>query len=465
MVRDDVGGRIEIELVEHAPTRPRTRSEPAPPGPPAPDDDHAGYADHDLRPTSTGRRVAVAAAAVGVAVGALAGWMIADDGSDEFAAPATTSPTATSAPPATFAGDSALVEPDRPAAPERRRPTTTTVPEVQWSSPIPDVAAALVGLPYEIVTDSGSGDLRFIDLASNTFTMVAIAGGSDTGQLLAGDGWVLVPNASTGAARVYTDGDPDPRVLDDLNPWSLFHAPGAATFWRPDQAVSEGLPGNMVEVDATGTPTGAVVAVPYSPIAVDASGAFLVQAPGGTYVLSGEATRRLNTGSVIARGPTTVLAVECDEVLVCTHVVVDRATGAHRELALDLDGTVVDQLGWWGQSDSVAPDGSVAILTVSRQVPDADGPNGVARRSELVAVDLVTGGLTAIDVGTEPYWFLSGITWTADSQYAFFLDKGEVLAYSRATGEVLRAGPDERSTSRPQAIAVRPSDGVPWAER
>ena len=172
----------------------------------------------------------------------------------------------------------------------------------------------------------------------------------------------------------------------------------------------------------------------------------------------------VSTGTVVARGAATVLAVECDPTLVCEHVVVDRATGDHRVVPLDLDGAILEQLGWWGPSEAIAPDGTIALVTITTSRLDPTIAGGTIQEPSFVAIDLVTGAITPIDIGVQPYW-ASGVTWTADSRYAFFLSEGEVLAYDRATGDVLRAGPDERSTSRPQVIAVRPSDGVPWAER
>lgn len=463
-VRDDVDGRIEIELVEHAPTR-REARRTAPPSqqlatPAAPAEDLAG----DPRPAGRGRLVAVVAG-VGTA-GLLIGWLAGNAGGTEPAGAAVTQDSVapgTTAPPPSFADDPALVEPDAPritTSPDRRRlTTTTTTPEVFAVSPIPDIHPALVGLPYEIVTDDGRGQLRFIDLASNTLTTLDAPNGSDTGRLFAGDGWVLVPNGSSPRTLVYRDGIPDPYRILGFSPWNVLHQPGAPTMWRPDEPLTAGQAGNMIEIEPTGDPTGVAIALPRPATMIDSTGAFIVAAPGGTYVISAAGTSRLTTGEVIALGPTAALVSECDDALVCTYVVIDRVTGERRQLPNLFHGVRLQQVGWFGH-ESISPDGAVAFV----QVPSWEEVSGetVEVQPRLFAVDLQSGDTTLIE-GLDPW--LAGTYWTADSQYAFFLANGEALAYSRERREVLRAGPDETSTRRPQAVAVRPADGTPWLER
>ncbi|HWL42659.1 MAG TPA: hypothetical protein VNQ73_06935 [Ilumatobacter sp.] len=474
-VRDDVEGRIEIELVEHEPPRRWARDDPATARVPIEPEPVAADEDADATPTeATGRgRVVGIAAGVGAA-GLLIGWLAGGVGNDgnpaTDAGPTGTRPVATAAPPASFGDNPALVEPDAPVLSEPTRTTrprattTTTVPEARMIGPIPGVDPALVGLPYEIVTEDGRGHLQYIDLATNTITTLGAARGNDTGQLFAGDGWVIVPNGSMGSALAYYDGDPAPHRINDFDAWSVLHAPGASTWWVADETVQMGLPGTMIEIDATGTPTGATVALPTGPMEVDSDGTFLVHAPGGAYLVSSAGTSRLTTGEVIAAGATTVLARECDESLDCGYVVVDRRSGERRLLPGLSDELSIERLWRWGMTTrSISPDGAVAMVSLPIWQPMNGGRmmNGFTT----VIVDLVNGQTEPLDVEMEPW--TSGVSWTDDSQYAFLLVNGEVLAWSRETGAFLSVGsvPDDAATRRLQVFAVRPSDGTPWFSR
>lgn len=455
-VRDDVEGRIEIELVEHAPTRHRTRTAPPTPPPISP-----GAPPDAETPGVPGRgRLIGIAAGIGVA-GLLVGWL-AGNRNDGSPATAATSPVpGTTAPPASFADDPALVEPDAPTTTSRPRPrvtTTTVAPSAVVVGPIPDIDPSLIGLPYEIVTEDGRGTLQYIDLAGNSITTLDVRRGSDTGQLFVGHDWVLVPNGSASSQLVVHDGDPDPDFLS-LELWSTQHAPGASTLWRADTALQSGRYGEMIEIDVTGEPTGARVPLPRQPTLVDALGSFLVSAPGGTYTVSTKGSARITTGDVAAWGRTAALVVECDESLVCGHVVVDRVSGDRRPLPNLFPDGPIDPIGWWGQGGEwVSPDGTFAfVMTLI-----ANGGGGAVMPQAHI-VDLTTGA--AIPIGTDAMGWVQNVRWTDDSQFAFFIDNGDMLAWSRATGEVVRAGPDERSTTRPQVFDIRPSDGTPWVDR
>lgn len=460
--RDD--GRIEIELVEHAPARRRARkgsgeiddrAETAvlPATPPVPAPDSAGPPGDDR----IGRRTVLAiAGGLGVA-GLLVGWAVGRAGDDPaIATPPSEVAPATTPPPASFADDPALVEPDAAVITEppttRVRPTTTSVPPVQVISPIPDVDRALIGLPYEIVSGDVSGDLHFVDLASDTLTIVDGRRGVDIFYL--GDDWTLLPNGAPRSNVLY-DGDTE-VVLVEFDPWSVMHATGSATLWRPDNGIQGLLPFTMVEIDETGEPTGQEVDVPRYPMMVEADGTFLVDGPGGVYTVSERGTERLSAGELIAVGPAAALVNECDAAFACQYVTVNRETGERTVLS---DSSLADQplqpAAWWSNTaPAVSPDGSLAIVLVSV------GTSGVV---EPATVDLATGATTPIASRIDPW--LSGASWTDDSQFAFFMSSGELFAWSRATGEVLRAGPDETSTQRPQSFHMRPSDGTPWSDR
>lgn len=461
-MRDDSEGRIEIELVEHVPDtrhhrgRHADRDEgttPRPVVPPA-----STEARDDAPSTPPRRRLAGIIAGVGVA-GLLLGWMAGRSGDGADASPGDTSATSTAVPP-TFADDPALVEPAPVTTTRRPRPsTTTTVPEV-WvnASPIPDIDPSLIGLPYEIVTDTGRGRLQYLDLANNELTTVRMRYSGDTGQLFVGEGWVLVPNGSRETQTVIFDGSGKQSELA-AHPWALLHAAGSPTLWLKDQQMLLNTAGEVVEVDVFGEPTGVVVRLPRPPVAIDSTGAFLVEAPGGVYAVTSEGTTRVTTGRVVAWGRHAAIVTECDTELRCRDLVVRRSGGEPRELPPLPDGASFEPIGWYGQhAEAVSPDGMLAIVNVVNPSPDGQG-----FRSEAHLVDLLAG--TARPLRTTPDTWIQSVQWTDDSQFAFFLDGGEMWAWSRADNAIVRAGPDEHSTDYTQAFGVRRTDGTPWADR
>lgn len=468
-------GRIEIELVEDAPPRRWARRDggvhAAGPTafPPQPQGGEAsGGPDTEAAERGPAGRRATMAIAGGLGVaGLLVGWVVGRADRDTAAAtPAAETLVAGTTPRPSFADDPALVEPDaavisEPAAPRttRPRPSTTTVPLLQEVSPIPGLDPALAGLPYEIVTGDVGGNLRYLDLATSTLTTVHSRRGIDT--FYVGDGWVILPNGAPRANVIY-DGDPEP-VQVPFYAWSVMHATGSETLWQPDASLEATQMGTMIEIDETGTPTGREVDLPRYPTSVDADGTFVVDGPGGVYLVSDRGIARLTAGEIVALGPTIALVHECDPALVCEYATIDRATGARHALpALSVPNLRIDPVAWWTYTDeAVSPDGELAMVFAT--VAPEHGSSEVTE-SELVVVDLDSGEMTAMpDIHPQPW--MSGVSWTADSRFAFFMSDGEVLAWSRETGEVLRAGHDETSTQRPQTFRVRPSSGTPWRDR
>lgn len=458
-------GRIEIELVEHEPTRRRGRREfdptPAPPDPP-PAADEPSVAEPPPR-----NRMFAIAAGVGAA-GLLVGWLAGSAGGDDGVGAAPTRSDAVAAPttPTSFADDPALVEPDEPVLSgpptTRRRATTTTQPQVVLES-LTDLDPRLHGQPYEIVSISAGGDLLYIDLASGTVTTVDRRDLGQVDLIFAGDGWVAVPRASANAIAVFHDGDPDPAIVDEVDAWSILHINGAATLWIPDDEVLSGFGGSMFEVDAHGEPTGAAVSVPSQPLALDPTGAFLVRAPGGIYATSAAGTSRVTSGTLIAHGATHALVYECDEQLTCETLIVDRATGARRDLPGLSPNRGFDALGWWSASatPTISPDGRWAVIVAPVFAPAFNRTGGMELAGWSVsALDLADGTSTPLDVAVD---WPSGVHWTADSRFAFFVGSDGLVAYDAQTGEVLPIDSPEISIApHATAIAVRPSDGDSW---
>jgi hypothetical protein len=460
-------GRIEIELVEHEPTRRRSRREfdPAP----APPDAPPTAAEPPVAEPPSRNRLIALVAGVGTA-GLLVGWLAGSAGGDDGvgAAPTRSDAVVVTTTPTSFADDPALVEPAEPvlSAPPttRPRPPTTTQPQVVLES-LTALDPRLLGLPYEIVTMSAGGDLLYIDLASGTLTTVDRRDLGLADLLFAGDGWVAVPRGPANAIAVFHDGDPDPEILDGVDAWSIRHISGAATLWLPDDDVLNGFGGSMIEVDAHGAPTGAAVNVPSQPLALDPTGAFLVQAPGGVYAATAAGTSRVTPGTLIAYGATTALVYECDEQLTCATLTVERATGTRRDLPGLTRDRGPDALGWWspGATPTISPDGRWAVIVAPVFVPAFNRAGDMELAGWSVStLDLADGTSTQLDVAVD---WPSGVHWAADSRFAFFVGSDGLFAYDAQTGEVVPIDSPEIAISpRATAIAVRPSDGNSWFE-
>ena len=465
-------GRVEIELTSNEPARRHRRTthrselppEVAAPAAPRTQSLVADPARTEpaARPPGRNRLIGIAAGA-GVA-GLLVGWLAGRDGGTlESAATVTTVIAAGSAPPPSFGDDASLVELGAPVlttAADRERLASTTSPAVE--SHLLALDSRLLGLPYEIVTAGAGGEIQYIDLARGMITIVDGAAGADTGMLFVGDTWILVPSGSTGDALVYEDGGAAPRRIEHVEPWGILSIPGSPTLWMPDDNVRMNRPGQMIEVGPDLEPTGVRIDVAASPVMIEPPGNFIVPAAGGVYVVSGDGISRLTTGRLIALGPTAALAEECDEQLLCKYVVIDRATGARRDLPGLVRGAPLESVGWWAQnSATVSPDGRLAMVLLPTSHRDPYGGSTVTPR--LAAVDLMTGQTTPLT--EEAGGIQSAVHWTADSQFAFFMIDGDVFAYVAASGELLRAAPDAVSTMRAQAFSLRPSAKTPLEQR
>jgi hypothetical protein len=153
--------------------------------------------------------------------------------------------------------------------------------------------------------------------------------------MAAGPGWILASPVELGGrsgAVVLTDDGT--RTLIDTGGWWPFgvSADGSGRFWlldeRPDAL-------RMVEMSISGVPTGSEIDLTSYPRLVDPRGGIVVDAPGGSYLVTPEGATRLSPGTVVAAGRHWLLVEECDGNLECGHFMVDRATGARRRIELE----------------------------------------------------------------------------------------------------------------------------------
>jgi hypothetical protein len=229
-----------------------------------------------------------------------------------------------------------------------------------------------------------------------------------------------------------------------------------------DNELLGGFGASMIEVDASGEPTGASVEVPTHPFGIDSAGAFLVDAPGGAYAVTAAGTVRLTTGIVVAYGATAAVVYECDEALTCTTLVVDRTTGERREIPGLFPDRHPERAGWWGPggSEAISPDGRWAVLITPVIEPSPGGAGGAIHTWSVTSVDLTGGTATQLDVDVD---WPSGLQWTTDSAFAFFMGADGLLAYDATTGEVLPVEAAGSTLQMPAAVAVRPTDGNAWS--
>lgn len=281
----------------------------------------------------------------------------------------------------------------------------------------------------------------------------------DTGDLTSTE---APPIASSAPARVLPDVDGALIVSYDNVPSIRFDAAeGRAVFVRSSRPggklISGPLPGSVWEskrsvadgrtlslVDGLGRSLDSTIFLPdrVSVIASDGRGDVLIDAElGGVFIATADAVPKLlTTGEVLAVNAAVAFVRECDEMLRCSVVRVDRSTGERAAVAdaqFDWVGAMPSGIVWSGSN--VSPDGAV-VIAFSRD--DVLSSNGA------IIIDRSTGNT----VGVVPIEMSSPIIWTADSRFAVFLADDMLQIYDRAAGLV------RPQTSLPQlkAIAAAP---------
>lgn len=266
-----------------------------------------------------------------------------------------------------------------------------------------------------VVTMLADGTLSEAVPADGRVHLLALPRASPTDAVVVGADWVVVRPADATAGTVL-DGEglatpavggldqPAVAAFPGRTPDSLWLATGTGdvvlTLYGLD-GVPLGAPRRMSDV--------------HHLLGADGNGEVAVATSGGTYVTSPDGWQRLTTGRVLALGPTVAVVEECDEVLWCRDLVVDRRTGTRRVLLEPASRSNGD-----GALGAVSADGTVAVLS-----------DGCGTR--LDRLDLTTGALTGVaatDVATT-----ARPVWSPDGNVLWFVDDGHRLSWwSPATG-------------------------------
>ncbi len=180
----------------------------------------------------------------------------------------------------------------------------------------------------------------------------------------------------------------------------------------------------------------------------DGRGALVVERRGDVFVVGVDGATRLTSGELVAIGATTAYVRECDTVVDCTIVRIDRQSAERSEV--DLAAPLTDSLGAVDGARSgalgstVSPDGNVIVS----QLDAVRG--GLEPVLQTVLLDVATGAVTFVDGRSDD----QPIVWNDDSTFAALLVGSIVHVYDRAADDVV-----ELDGPRIRAIGPAPGDG------
>ncbi|MGH8961321.1 MAG: hypothetical protein ACRDWT_08950 [Jatrophihabitantaceae bacterium] len=270
----------------------------------------------------------------------------------------------------------------------------------------------------------GDGVVVRVALARGRITRTTVPTLSSSGPVsfIAGNGWALVRPIDFVPGYLIPDGQPARSLtgaLGDGGP--AFPGPDPNHVWVP---VSGDEPNRMVLVGTDGRRTGLTLPIPAgsSPLSAipDQTGYVLYPDIGtGAYDTRPDHSSRISPGTVLAVGPTRWLISECDRRHRCTTMLINRSTGARRELdtAPVRDGVL---------PGAISPDGTMAALLVRSPSPAIE------------TIDLATGTAHTLS----PHVNLStaneqSLVWSPDSRWVFATGaSGDVYAVNAGTGQI-----------------------------
>ncbi len=379
------------------------------------------------RRASDRRGILVAAMTAGVVMLFL-GWAIGRTGGDESSVSPDSDPVDSEAVPTTSIAPAVSTLPtvspdDLPSTTRPPRTTTTTVAPV-WTVESIEVDERAADLGLRIVGLDHSGTLHDIDgdrgehAAIQTDVRLV-----DNGAVLyAGDDWAMVAGSDVTRGSLYRGRAAATTVA--FGPyWNTRQQPGTDRFWTIGDNYNYPEPQQAIEVTVDGEPTGKTMSVDprYWIAGSDPAGGLVVMnAPGGSYQVAPEGSRRISTGAVLALNGGTVLANECGDTLEsCALVVIDRASGDSRPVVSLEDGESPWQFdmagsGFMFQSElpSISPDGRWAPV-----MRTADNNQSVG------LLDLTTGAFVPL-----PGYPESGLLWV-DVEHVAYLQSGAVKVF------------------------------------
>lgn len=432
--------RIEIEL---------TSSDPVPPefvrGAPA----DALMATGRPEPAAANVRLVVTAAAVGV-VALVLGWGLGRSGGGG------------SRPEQPVSSDNVNIERSDPVAAiatvpptSLARVTTTitsTTEELADESPSPrvsasvqgavDVAPQVVGQPMEIVAYGNGRQLFELDLMTSQLrsTAVAVQPFGPTRLLVAPD-WVLIPSNDPELPSAVVRPDGSFYEVELGASWQVIGIADNGSIWWVIPTPIEGTGTVIQRRGMRGELLDEIAVLTEFPVGVDPAGGVIVELPGrvlgvrpqpavtssvtGAARVAAPEIDPITTGRVIALGDEIAVVEECAVDQTCGVFVVDRRSGARRELpqAPGATGGLVPY-GPAG-TPSVAPGGALAAVEVFDPVDRASS------QRILGVMDLGTG--VVVEVG--PTQDIGQVAWSPDGRFLLHIDRGRIAAYDTDSAE------------------------------
>ena len=337
--------------------------------------------------------------------------------------------------------------------------TTTTTTTLPAGTPVDILLSPeLRALPYEMAVSTYGGDLHRIEFSAGTVRSYPWISNSEnyvefspTGDLLEYTPWdaSVLRTIALDGTRTYLSTDvavsgTQQVVVDGVGTvWLLTTNDNLATTMSSAGEASEvvQLPAEIFERGGiTGDPAGGLLAF--------MSGDMFEINPGGA--------TRITTGEIMALGANTAIVSECDEALVCGHVVIDRMTGERQPLPLQeivdqaspppaqgiADApTMIQNVGYWPTQATIAGTTAVFGITPSNGSSSSHGGLGII---DLAAQRMV--GVLADNYGP--------VAISPDGSWVFSAGNGNgLVAFEVATGNTFQFGPE--TTQGFNSIVIR----------
>jgi hypothetical protein len=176
-----------------------------------------------------------------------------------------------------------------------------------------------------------------------------------------------------------------------------------------------------------GGPATARVALPAGtpPVQVvsDGAGSLLLPGTGGVYEAGPGGLRRLSTGALLAVGRRGWIVAECNDRHRCRSELVDRATGAHRDLG--------PALPVGPEPGSISPDGRTAALY---RIEDGG-------HVDLDLLDIASGDVHPADLEVQQTVMPGMIVWAPDGRLFAITAAGAIRMIDRGSGDAGPIGP------------------------
>jgi hypothetical protein len=246
-------------------------------------------------------------------------------------------------------------------------------------------------------------------------------------------------------------GDGLVRPIDVSPPWEVAGTTDGEGIWLLSAELADGGHGVARSATIDGERI-SEIALPGAPSMFDPAGGFVVDAPGGSFRVTGEGAAHITDGELLAIGRDVAVAHECDDALHCAVVVIDRDTAERRPLDLDLPlaDTGLRTVASVG-AESVSPDGSAAFVEV---VNPAGGGTG---QPTLGLLDLTSGAV--VEIG--PAQNIDQTVWTPDGRFVLYIKGGKIVAHDRTSADEVDVAAELIAVDAFGVRRTQPPAGVP----